>query len=151
MRRHALAIISFIVCCLLAYSPAPAEESKQSIPNLVGTWVATGQAQTAKSMHSATKEIRITEQKGRLFRGVMSWTVGAKREGGHYVGGKETASASEKFIGVIAHDNKTIYMAEQDDTGVDYCRLIGPDTLESVYVESGAHAAVGHYVFTRQK
>ena len=151
MRRHALAIISLIVYCLLAYSPAPAEESKQSIPNLVGTWVATGKAQTPKSMHSATKEIRITEQNGRLFRGIMSWTVSAQPKTGHYVGGKETARAAEKFIGVIAHDNKTIYLAEQGDTGVDYCRLIGPETLEDVYVESGAHPAVGHYVFRRKK
>ncbi len=151
MRRHALAVMSFVVCCLLAYSPAPAEESKQSIPNLLGTWVGTGQAQTPKSMHPASKEIRITEQKGRLFRGIMSWSVSAKPETGHYVGGKETARASEKFLGVIAHDNKTIYLAEQGDTGVEYCRLIGPDTLETVYVESGAHPALGHYVFTRQK
>lgn len=151
MRRHAPAITLFFVCCLLVYAPAMAEESAQSIPNMLGTWIGAGQAQTVKSMHDSTMEWRIPEQKGIFFRGIISWTVSAKPEAGHYVGGKPTASASEAMLGVIAHDNKTIYVAEQDDSGVYHCRLQGPDTLETIYVESGSHAAIARFLFKRQK
>jgi hypothetical protein len=100
----------------------------QEIPNLVGHWTVKVEGATlirdknvGKSAHFGDEnqttleaEADITSQKGRVFYGMF-----------------KSSRATEQFIGVIGHDNKSMYYADED--GFDDGKIISNDTMEIVY------------------
>jgi len=117
-----------------------------NIPNLVGTWtvkaeggvVVKGADQGPGTHHKGpfstlAAEAVISEQQGRVVHGTF-----------------KSPRASEKFIAVIGHDNKTFHYADQD--GFIDGRIIDKDTIEIVYRHVTVNdivAAVG--IWTRKK
>ncbi len=65
----------------------------------------------------------ITDQKDRLFKGNMTYTIN----------GTEIA---EGFAGAIGRDNKTFHLAEYDK-GYDMGTIISGDEIEMIYIEDG--------------
>jgi hypothetical protein len=95
--------------------------------------------------------MKITEQNGAHFKGVRLWEHDPKHEPTFDAGGKKTHKAEEPILGIIGFDGKTIYAVEHGDWGVFHWRLVDPDTIESIYVESGPNAAIGRAIFKRTK
>jgi hypothetical protein len=112
----------------------------------VGTWTVKGEGgvvvwgnEPGKGTHhrgpfsTITAEALIAEQQGRVMHGTF-----------------KSPRASEKFIAVIGHDNKTFHYADQD--GFMDGRIIDKDTIELVYRHvTGADTVVAVAVWTRKK
>jgi hypothetical protein len=93
------------------------------IPNLVGNWTGSygGYANgIGYKNETGSLTLVISEQKGCLFTGNLTEL------------GQETSGLS----GVIALDNRTLYMAEYD-MGYDIGTVISNDTIELLYLEDG--------------
>jgi hypothetical protein len=116
------------------------------IPNLVGAWEVRSEGgviirgdKTGKIIHWEAKQtslkadIEITKQDGRVLFGIF-----------------RSSRATEQFIAVIGHDNKTLYYVDED--GFVDGRIINKDKIEVVYrhvTPTDTVAAVG--VYTRKK
>ncbi|MFZ0927720.1 MAG: hypothetical protein WAN11_03925 [Syntrophobacteraceae bacterium] len=105
--------VAFAFCSTLVYA------QDKDIPNLVGTWDATAAGHAAKhgfhkKMEKAA-EIVIKEQQGRIFHG--SVTVNREAHKGH-----------STFTGLIAKDNKTIYIAGHQG-GIRIGTIDGPNEI----------------------
>jgi len=135
-----------IICALIALVGSSICMADTNIPNLVGTWtvkaeggvVVKGAEQGQGTHHKGpfstlAAEAVIAEQQGRVMHGTF-----------------KSPRASEKFIAVIGHDNKTFHYADQD--GFIDGRIIDKDTIEIVYrhvTAADTVAAVG--IWTRKK
>lgn len=150
MKSRSIGLV-IVLCSLLACSVAAAEEGVKSIPDLVGTWTGEKKIYYQKGERQSTSELRIFEQDGAYFRGCRIWghTETEKEPLGH-AGGKHVRQALEPILGIIGFDFKTIYMVEHDDWAHLHARLVGPDTMEVVYVESGPNAAVFRVTLKRK-
>lgn len=132
----ALLIISFASFCLAG----------PQIPNLVGAWEVKSEGgvlvkgdKTGSATHWEPKqttlkaEVNIARQNGRVLHGTF-----------------KSSRATEKFIGVIGHDNKTFYLADQD--GYADGKIVSNDRIDIIYrhvTPADTVAAVG--VWTRKK
>ena len=132
----ALLIISFASFCLAG----------PQIPNLVGAWEVKSEGgvlvrgdKTGKTTHwepkqtSLKAEANVTKQNGRVLYGTF-----------------KSSRATENFIGVIGHDNKTLYLVDED--GYLDGKIISNDRIEVIYrhaTPTDSVAAVG--VWTRKK
>lgn len=73
-----------------------------------------------------------------------------KQEGFRFSGTKESAKWKEAVSGVIGFDSKTVYMV--DDNGFLFCRLVSPDKMELVYLQSSKHLSVAaRGIMTRKR
>lgn len=149
--RSSILGVGIVLCLVLVYSPAIAAEGSKSMPNLVGTWTGKEKAHFHKATREAVRELRVTEQDGAYFRGFRSWEHTDKKEAHGDVGGKKVHKATEPIIGVIGFDGKTIYLVEHGDWGIVHARLVGPDTIEAIYVESGPAAAIFRTLYKRKR
>ncbi len=98
--------------------------SVAEIPNLVGNWTGSyeGYEQRAGYLKNETGAfMTVSEQKGRLFTGNFS----------------DMEQWKEGFAGIIALDNKTLYIAEYDHMGYAIGTIISNDTIELAYLEDG--------------
>jgi signal peptidase I len=93
-----------------------------AIPNLVSTWIehngkvilVKGDKVEFKDKTSIKGETRITEQNGRIIHGEAFLTSG-----------------KEKIAGIIAQDNRSVYIVEED--GFMDLKIISKDKLEFVH------------------
>ena len=106
------------------------------IPNLIGTWntqaeggvILKGAKHGAKTHHrgefSTLKgEWIVTKQQGRVLHGIF-----------------KSPRATEKFIAVIAMDNKSLYYADED--GFLEGQIVNNDLINIIYRHSGATDSV---------
>lgn len=135
-----------IICALIVFVGSSICLADANIPNLVGTWAVKGEGgvvlrgnEPGQGTHhrgpfsTITAEALIAEQQGRVMHGTFT-----------------SPRASEKFIAVIGHDNKTFHYADQD--GFMDGRIIDKDTMELVYRHvTGADTVVAVAVWTRKK
>lgn len=117
-----------------------------AIPNLVGTWTVKteggvllkGSASGPKTHHSGefstlTAETVVTRQQGRIFHGTFT-----------------SPKATEKFVGVIGMDNKSIYLADED--GFIEGKIVNNNRIESVYRHvTASDTVIGVGTWTRKK
>lgn len=130
--------VAFVLWTVLAAGPARAQTPK--VPQLTGTWEATGYFMhdakngfTTASGKTATMVIR--EQKGRVFAGEVTWTG--------KVSGKDT------FSGVIDKDGDNFYFVGHGD-GLRLGKLEGPDALVFYYLAPGGNNPRAGYVEYRR-
>lgn len=140
MRLAALAV-SF--ACLFG-APAMAEE----IPNIVGTWSGSFKLMHHTGPAEQTLQFKVLSQDGALLTGEKAWRIDSGTPGD--VSGQPKTEAVEPLVGVIGFDG-AIYIGEQDDSGLYFGRLTGPDTLQLVYVEAGGLATAYRAELTREK
>lgn len=106
------------------------------IPNLAGTWTtqAEGGVILKRAKHGAKTHHRgefstlkgewiVTRQQGRVLRGTF-----------------KSPRAAEKFVAVIAMDNKSLYYADED--GFLEGQIINQDQINIIYRHSGAKDTV---------
>lgn len=138
--------ITFAVLVSLAVFSASLCLANSEIPNLVGVWEVRSEGgviirgdKTGKTTHFEAKQtslkadLEITKQDGRVLYGTF-----------------RSSRATENFIAVIGHDNKTLYYVDED--GFADGRIINTDKIESIYRHvspTDSVAAVG--VWTRKK
>ena len=119
--------------------------AQTSFPGLRGTWkgesesIVTGNAnphhdgapQPEPRLTSASFTLTIDKQDGRRFSGTFS-----------------SPRSTEAIIGVISHTG-TLFLVDSD--GYGYGTLLGPDKLESCYLQIGANGRVASCtVLTKQ-
>ncbi len=139
-------IILAVITLLLTLGLASLCLAGQEIPNLVGAWEVKSEGgvmvrgdQPGKTTHWEAKqtslkaEVQITKQNGRVLYGTF-----------------KSSRATEDFIGVIGHDNKTFSFADTD--GFADGKIINNDRIELIYRHvkpTDTVAAVGFW--TRKK
>ena len=113
---------------------APAASNSQDIPNLRGSWYGhADQVSNERGYFYGDNEVEITYQSGRRFIGAVTH-----------------AGGTEKFIGVIRHNNTTFYWVDTGDGGHVFGEVIVPDVIETCYLEEGVHAVAECTILTRR-
>ena len=137
-------VISFTLLAFLLGTAICFAESV--IPNLLGTWtvqsegavILKGAAHGAKTHHrgefSTLKgEWVVTKQQGRVLHGIF-----------------KSPRATEKFVAVIAMDNKSLYLADED--GFLEGQISNKDKINVIYRHStAADTVVAVGTLTRKK
>jgi hypothetical protein len=116
-----------------------------NVPNIVGNWTGLGEGYQNGTGYLNKNEagaltMMISEQKGRLFTGKFIINDSSEH--------KVLSPMTEGFSGVIAHDNKTLYIAEYDK-GYDIGTIISNDMVELAYLEDGKNAGTFILTLTR--
>jgi hypothetical protein len=98
------------------------------IPDLVGNWTGFENAYAAENGSYKLQELSnvtytITEQKGRLFKGDVTYMVNG-------------TEITEGFAGAIGLDNKTFYRAELSK-GYSIGTIISDNEIDLIYLEDG--------------
>lgn len=132
-------------------SPLSAQGSKL---DLLGTWVlVAGENRTAAGVLDEEKrgtiEIEIVEQTDATFAGKYRWSRPGT-EGQFNDGTTETTEAEEDFIDVFSWDGSSFIMVDHPDTSIRVGRIVNPQTIETMLVESGPYAFVARQVYVRQ-
>jgi hypothetical protein len=114
---------------LLAFVLAVGGASATEIPNLVGIWEGPDIGYDAlEGYYGDGKDnivtLTITEQRGRLFNGTIT-----------YLDRNET-EVVEGLAGVIGFDDRTFYLAEFI-SGYDMGTIVSEDEIELVYIHDG--------------
>lgn len=132
-------LTALLLTGLLAVN-AFAQDAK--IPNLVGDWSA-GKSdlhhgkQGFINIEPTSAKLTVTDQKGRVFHGVVEWYGKAP--------GKDT------FSGVIDKDNVTFYMAGHSDA-VRIGKMEGPDAFTFYFLHAGGpNPRAGYVEYKRVK
>ena len=117
--------------------------SPRQLPNLVGSWVDNEYKVYLHTGHKIGRiEFQIKEQDGPHFRGVHIWEHVDSNKPLTTKNGKFITGDKEPFVGIIGFDGQSITIAEQDDGGVLHGKLVGKDTIQLIYEESGSNAMV---------
>ena len=109
--------------------------SAENIPNLIGMW--TGENDTyseLKGLKTWEKNVEITEQTDRRFKGHFTYSDGTKN-----------------FYGIIHPDNVTITWVASNSRGYNIGKILESNKISTCYVESGIDATVGCAVLSRVK
>jgi hypothetical protein len=136
-------VISFTLLAFLLGTAICFAES--GIPNLVGTWTVQaeggvllkGVAHGAKTHHrgefsTLKAEAVVTKQQGRVMHGIF-----------------KSQRAAEKFVAVIAEDNKSFYYADED--GFMEGNMVNKDTMNVIYRHVTANdTVIGVGTWTRK-
>jgi hypothetical protein len=116
------------IWCLVFLAFLAAGICAAQIPDLIGNWTGLGTGYFAENGFYKLNEngsvgYNITEQKGRLFTGNITYTLNG-------------TGIVEGFAGAIGPDNKTLSLAEYDG-GYDLGTIVSGDEIELIYVEDG--------------
>jgi hypothetical protein len=122
---------------VLVETSAPAADLATA-PDLVGTWAGTsvGHVNAKGWVDAGSPSFEITDQRDLAFTGIKTYAT--------LDGTKKT----ENISGVITRKGE-IYIAELE-SGIVMGDLVGPDTMELVYVEDGTNAKAFLYTLNRQ-
>ena len=118
----------FIVCLTLVPLSLALAESK--IPNLVGVWKVRGGGAiwTRQANDSAQAKDAIE------FTKLDAKTVIEKQNGRLFYGYYKSPEKTEKFVGVVGHDNKTAHWTGR--YGFGQARIVSPDTMQMIYLQT---------------
>lgn len=110
------------------------------LPDLVGNWTgsATGHSKEAGFFEEPLGAYRLVihEQQGRLFYGTLHYPY-------------EGSDWSVDFSGGIGPDMETLYIAEYDE-GFNIGKMLSPDELEIIYIETSEKGMIGIDTFVRE-
>lgn len=152
--RQLIAGTCALIVTVLSTSFAEHAARADDLPDLVGSWVAVdGQMHfwhgtpldVAQDGHAM--RIDIDEQIGALLSAVMVYTNPSGLHG--HDGDELTDDATEKLVGVIDWDGRTILFADTPDIGFHRIVLIDDDTMEMTMLESGEYALAGRILLKR--
>ena len=125
----------FLAITIMFFLAATQNIKAETIPNLIGTW--SGENNTfseLKGMKTWEKNVQITEQNDRRFKGHFTYSDGTKN-----------------FYGIIHPDNITITWVASNSRGYNIGKILDKNKISACYVESGIDATVGCAVLSRTK
>ena len=125
----------FLAITIMFFLAATQNIKAETIPNLIGTW--SGENNTfseLKGMKTWEKNVKITEQNDRRFKGHFTYSDGTKN-----------------FYGIIHPDNITITWVASNSRGYNIGKILEKNKISACYVESGIDATVGCAVLSRTK
>ena len=125
----------FLAITIIFFLAATQNIKAETIPNLIGTW--SGENNTfseLKGMKTWEKNVQITEQNDRRFKGHFTYSDGTKN-----------------FYGIIHPDNITITWVASNSRGYNIGKILDKNKISACYVESGIDATVGCAVLSRTK
>ena len=125
----------FLAITIIFFLAATQNIKAETIPNLIGTW--SGENNTfseLKGMKTWEKNVKITEQNDRRFKGHFTYSDGTKN-----------------FYGIIHPDNITITWVASNSRGYNIGKILEKNKISACYVESGIDATVGCAVLSRTK
>jgi hypothetical protein len=137
-------VISFTLLAFLLGTAICFADS--GIPNLVGTW--TVQAEGGVLLKGAAHGAK-THRRGE-FSTLKAEAVVTKQQGRVLYGIFKSPRAAEKFVAVIAEDNKSFYYADED--GFMEGQISNKDTINIIYRHVTAKdTVIGVGTWTRKK
>ena len=125
----------FLIITITIFIVMTQNISAENIPNLIGMW--TGENDTyseLKGLKTWEKNVEITEQTDRRFKGHFTYSDGTKN-----------------FYGIIHPDNVTITWVASNSRGYNVGKILESNKISACYVESGIDATVGCAVLSRVK
>ena len=125
----------YLAITIIFFLAATQNIKAETIPNLIGTW--SGENNTfseLKGMKTWEKNVQITEQNDRRFKGHFTYSDGTKN-----------------FYGIIHPDNITITWVASNSRGYNIGKILDKNKISACYVESGIDATVGCAVLSRTK
>lgn len=129
MRKTALILATVLAAAL------PLGAAMAQTPDLRGAWKGKSEQVNAKTEFlERDVVVGVLDQKGNRFWGTTT-------HGG----------VTEKFVGVMRSDGKSFYWVDVDDNGIVEGIVMGPDKLETCYLEPGDHAIAACSILNRQK
>ena len=103
--------------------------AQEAIPNLEGTWDVVASEFHVKGkdfLGAGTKAVwKFSKQNGRVIHGLVEWSVQGKSHEG-----------KDSFSGIIAKDNKTIYIAGHGE-GMRIGSIEGKDQITMYFIVPG--------------
>lgn len=131
MRGKAVFIATLTWCLLLLLAPL-AMAAGGKVPSLLGKWKC--QSVGGMLVHGGGPG-EVTHWEGKQT--TLEAEVTIETQEGRFISGTfQSKRAPEKFIGMIADDNKTVYFADQD--GHFDGKIVNRDTINVVYRHSKA-------------
>ena len=125
------------IACLIFLSLPPTSNlalAQESVPNLIGTWSGPNNTVSeTKGYKTRQKTIKITEQKGRRFRGQFNY-----------------AGDIKNFFGVIYPDNLSFTWVSTNSNGYNFGKILGKDLISACFIEAGKKATAGCAQLKRQ-
>ena len=141
--RKTMAAMTLAALCVC---PALCGAAEKGIPDLVGTWeVQSEGGLVVRTGGPGAKTHHVTE-----FSSITAEAVFVKQQGRVVHGTFKTPKATEKLVGVIAPDNRSVHLA--DDDGFVDLKIVVKDKMTSVYrhtTQKDSVAALG--IWTRKK
>jgi len=125
----------FLTIAITIFVAITQNTKAETIPDLIGEW--SGDNDTfseLKGMKTWRKNVKITEQNDRRFKGHFTYSAGTKN-----------------FYGIIHPDNVTITWVASDSRGYNFGKILEKNKISACYVESGIDATVGCAVLSRIK
>jgi hypothetical protein len=120
-----------------------------NIPDLKGTWVGDFSILRSQFPEKAGPDPLAFTKPGFRTAPKVKYVID-KQQGALFSGTESFAGSSEKFVGVIHFDNRTLSMV--DRTGSLSGRIVAADTMHLIYTETGKHGMVAaRGIVTRTK
>ena len=125
----------FLTTTIIIFIVMAQNAKAEAIPNLIGEWSGDNDTYSElKGMKTWRKNVKITEQNDRRFKGYFTYSAGTKN-----------------FYGIIHPDNETITWVASDSRGYNFGKILEENKISACYVESGIDATVGCAVLSRIK
>ena len=125
----------FLTTTIIIFIVMAQNAKAEAIPNLIGEWSGDNDTYSElKGMKTWRKNVKITEQNDRRFKGYFTYSAGTKN-----------------FYGIIHPDNVTITWVASDSRGYNFGKILEENKISACYVESGIDATVGCAVLSRTK
>jgi hypothetical protein len=119
--------------------------AQSSFPDLRGTWK--GESESIVTGAANPHHTTSPQPEPRLTSASFTLTID-KQDGRRFSGAFSSARSNESIVGVISHTG-TLFFVDSD--GYAYATLLGPDKLESCYLQIGANGRVASCtVLTKQ-
>jgi len=130
---------------MLALLLLAATAQAADVPDMRGVW----RTSAHEGITTGSRHFPQANQEPRFVSGEFTMEITAQ-EGRRFLGVKKSANHAEKIMGLVAYDNVTVHILEQE--GNFHGRLLPDGSMELVYShDSGGRQAIGIALYIRQK
>jgi len=140
--------VTGLVAVLFVLSLTSVGFAGSDIPDLKGTWIVKGSGHKFEKPGAHLSEIYKASPG---FHEIEFPLIIDKQDGFRFSGYRQISKQGKKDVsGVIGFDNQTVYMA--DENGIAIGKLVSPDTMECIYLESVKHRSIAsREIITRKR
>ncbi|WP_300157666.1 hypothetical protein [Solidesulfovibrio sp.] len=138
MRR--LAVLSALLLLVCA-----AQARADDAPDMRGVW----RTVAHEGITTGSRHFPQPDMEPRFVKSEFTMEI-TRQEGRRFLGVKKSAKHEERIMGLVAYDNVTVHILEEE--GSFHGRLLPDGSMELVYShDSGGRQAIGIALYVRQK